>query len=165
MVKAFLSLNIGESTCKLPQRNKTSNMQIFMQKFYVTLNHCHKLLLEQEKMTIQVDQVLSKVLNYLKFCYSNAFSGWNVPKTFVDYCLESSNMLSDFVQCSQNDWEIGYLVIFGSGMLLIICLIFKKHLVILRRFLFFPASEIYFQKVKCFLSKKMKLQWNEDLTL
>ena len=74
-------------------------------------------------------------------------------------------MLSDFVQCSQNDWEIGYSVIFGSGMLLIICLIFKKHLVILRRFLFFPASEIYFQKVKCFLSKKMKLQWNEDLTL
>ena len=54
-------------------------------------------------MTIQADQTLCEILKYLKFCCSDVSLGWNVPKTVVDYCLGSLNMLSDFVEYLQNE--------------------------------------------------------------
>ena len=35
------------------------------------------------------------------------------PKRYVDYCLGSLNMLSDFVEYLQNEWKIGYSGIIG----------------------------------------------------
>ena len=51
-------------------------------------------------------------------------------------------------------------------MLFVICLIFEEYLVIQPLEIFaFLTSEIYLQRVKRFLSKKMKLQWNEVLNI
>ena len=88
-------------------------------------------------------------------------------ETAVDYCLGSLNMLSDFVEYLQNKWKIGYSGIIGYMNAL-------RHLLDFRRIFshsasenisVFLASEIYLQRVKRFLSKKMKLQWNEVLSV
>ena len=116
------------------------------------------------KVSVQADQTLCKVIKYLKFCCSDISSGWDVPETMVDYCLGSLNMLSDF-EYLQNEWKIGYSGIIGYMNAL-------GHLLDFRRTFsnsasenvsVFLASEIYLQRVKRFLSKKMKLQWNEVL--
>ena len=114
-------------------------------------------------MAVQADQTLCKVLKHLKFCCSDVSSGWNVAETVVDYCLTPLNMLSDFVEYLQNEWKIGYSGIIGYMNAL-------GHLLDFRRTFsnsasenvsVFLASEIYLQRVKRFLSKNMKLQWNE----
>ena len=46
-------------------------------------------------MTIHADQTLCKDLKYLKFCCSDVFSGWNVPKMVVNYCLPRTSGKSD----------------------------------------------------------------------
>ena len=110
-------------------------------------------------MAVQADQTLCKVLKYLKFCCSDVSSGWNVPETVVDYCLGSFNTLSDFVEYLQNEWKIGYSGIIGYMNAL-------GHLLEFRRkfsnshFSVFLASEIYLQRVKRFLPKKMKWKRN-----
>ena len=85
----------------------------------------------------------------------------------VDYCLGSLNMLSDFVEYLQNKWKIGYSGIIGYMNAL-------GHLLDFRRTFsnsasenvsVFLASEIYFQRVKRFLSKKMTLPWNDVLSV
>ena len=119
------------------------------------------------KMTVQANQTLCKILKYLKSCCSNVSSGWNVPGTVVDYCLGSLNMLSDFVEYLQNEWKIGYSGIIGYMNAL-------DHLLDFRRTFshsasenvsVFLVSEIYLQRVKRFLFEKMKLQWNEVLSV
>ena len=119
------------------------------------------------KMTVQASQILCKILKYLKFCCSDVSSGWNVPETVVDYCLGSLNMLSGFVEYLQNEWKIGYSGIIGYMNAL-------DHLLDFRRTFshsasenvsVFLVSEIYLQRVKRFLFEKMKLQWNEVLSV
>ena len=100
MDKDFPSLDTRNSTYKLPQRSKTSNMPMFLKTCKVGCDF--KLWLQTPggggKVAVQADQTLCKVLKYLKFCCSDVSSGWNVPETVVDYCLGSLNMLSDFVE-------------------------------------------------------------------
>ena len=118
-------------------------------------------------MAVQTDQTLSKVLKYLKFCCSDVSSVWNVPETVVDYCLGSLNMLSDFVEYLQNEWKIGYSGIIGYMNALVHLLDFRKTFSNSpsEKVSVFLASEIYLQRVKHFLSKKIKLQWNEVLSV
>ena len=114
-------------------------------------------------MTVQDDQALCKVLKYLKFCCSDVSSGWNVPETVVHYCLGSLNMLSDLVEDLQNEWKIGYSGTISYMNALGHMLGFRKTFNHSASENVFLASEIYLQKVKRFLFKKMKLQWNEVL--
>ena len=116
-------------------------------------------------MTIQANQTLYKGLKYFESCCRDVFSGWDVPKTAVYYCLGSLNMLSDFVNYMQNYWKIGYSDIIGYLNVFV-------HLLDFRRVFshsasdnvsVFLASEIYLQRAKRFLSKKMKLHQNEVL--
>ena len=118
-------------------------------------------------MAVQGDQTLCKILKYLKLCCTDVSSGWNVPEKVVDYCLGSLDTLSDFVEYLQNEWKIGYSGIIGYMNAL-------GHLLDFRRIFsnsasenvsVFLASEIFLQRVNCFLSKKMKLQWNEVLSV
>ena len=108
------------------------------------------------------DQTLCKVLKYLKFCCSDVFSGWNVPETVVDYCLGSLNMLSDFVE----NRKIGYSGIIGYMNALVHLLDFRRTFSnsTSENVSVFHESEIFLQTIKPFLSKKMKLQWNEVLS-
>ena len=99
----------------LPQRSKTSNMPMFLKTCKVGCGFKSWLQTPGggEKITVQADQTLCKVLKYLKFCYSDVSSGWNVPGTVVDYCLGSLNMLSDFFEYLKNEWKIGYSGLIG----------------------------------------------------
>ena len=67
-------------------------------------------------------------------------------------------MLPDFVEHLQNEWKIGYSGIIGYMNAL-------GHLLDFRRKFSNLASEIYLQRVKRFLSKKMKSQWDEVLSV
>ena len=45
----------------------------------------------------QADQLLCKVLKYLKYCCADVSLPWDIPESVVDYCLGSVTMISDFV--------------------------------------------------------------------
>ena len=115
MDKVFPSLSTRNSTYKLPQRSKTSNMSMFLKTCKVVCDFKSWLQISgrEGKVAVQTDQTLCKVLKYSKFCCNDVSSGWNVPETVVDYCLGSLNMLSDFIDYLQNEWKIGYLGIIG----------------------------------------------------
>ena len=118
------------------------------------------------KVSVQADQTLCKVIKYLEFCCSDISSGWNVPETMVDYCLGSLNMLSDF-EYIQNEWKIGYSSIIGYMNALGRLLDFRRTFSnsASENVSVFLPSEIYFQRVKRFLSKKMTLPWNDVLSV
>ena len=78
------------------------------------------------------------------------------PKRYVNYCLGSLNMLSDFVEYLQNGWKIGSSGIIGYMNAL-------GHLLDFRRTFsnsasqnvsIFLGSEIYLQRVQRFLPKR-----------
>ena len=77
----------------------------------------------------------------------------------VDYCLGSLNMLSDFVEYLQNEWKIEYSGIIGYMNALGHWLDFQRKFSnsVYENVSAFLASEIL-QRVKHFLSRKMKLQ-------
>ena len=113
-------------------------------------------------MSVQADQILCTILKYSKFCCSVS-SGLNLPKTVVDYFLEFLNMLSDFIEYLQNEWKIGYSGIIGYMNALGHLLDFRRTFIhsAFENVSVFLASEIHLQRVKRFLSKKIKLQRNE----
>ena len=45
----------------------------------------------------QADQLLCKVLKFLKYCCADVSLSWDIPERVVDYCLGSVTMISDFV--------------------------------------------------------------------
>ena len=115
----------------------------------------------------QADQLLCKVLKYLKYCCADVSLSWDIPESVVDYCLGSVTMISDFVGYLQTDWSlessgaIGY--INALGHLLDFCRSYS-NLIKIHSSVFIP-SEIYIQRVKRYLSKKIKSYWREVLSV
>ena len=56
----------------------------------------------------QADQLLCRVLKYLKYFCADVFLLWDVPESVVGYCLGSVTMLSDFVGYLQTDWSLKF---------------------------------------------------------
>ena len=54
----------------------------------------------------QADQLLCKVLKYLKYCCADVSISWDIPESVVDYCLGSVTMIFDFVGYLQTDWSL-----------------------------------------------------------
>ena len=76
-------------------------------------------------------------------------------------------MLSDFVEYLQNEWKIGYSGIIDYMNALGHLLDFRRTFSnsVSENVSVFLASEIYLERVTRFLSKKMKLQRNEVLSV
>ena len=115
----------------------------------------------------QADQLLCKVLKYLKYCCADVSISWDIPESVVDYCLGSVPMISDFVKYLQTDWSLK-----SSGIT--DCMNALEHLLDFFRSysdltkihsLVFIPSEIYIQQVRCYLSRKMKSDWREVLSV
>ena len=118
-----------------------------------------------EKSLSQADQVTSKVLKYAKYskfcCDVN-----NSLEIVIDYCIGSVTMLSDFVAYLQTEWKVGYSGIIGHMNAV-------NHMLDYRRssdtckinLSVFIASEIYLQRVKKYLLRKMKIEWNTLLSV
>ena len=115
----------------------------------------------------RAEQTLSKTLKYLKFCCSDVSSSWDIPETVADYCLGSINMLSEFVNYLQNEWKVSYAGVIGYMNSINHFLDFRRSFsdTASQNVSVFIAFEIYLQRLKRFLSKKMKLEWNEVLTI
>ena len=167
--KVFPSLNTRENTYELRKRAKTSTMPTFLKSSKIGQDF--KKWLQSPggggKMGNQAEQTLSKTLKYLKFCCSDVSSSWDIPETVADYCLGSINMLSEFVNYLQNEWKVGYAGVIGYMNSINHFLDFRRSFsdTASQNVSVFIAFEIYLQRIKRFLSKKMKLEWNEVLTI
>lgn len=114
----------------------------------------------------QADQICTRVLKYLKFCCEDNDPSWDIPNTVVDYCIGSITVLSDFVSFLRDMWKVGF-----AGMIGYLQAI--SHLIDFRRIYSknnekvesFIASEVYIERVKKTLSKKMRSEWNVLLSV
>ena len=108
IAKVFPEFSARTNNCQLPKRVKTSNMPMFLKTCVVWVNFKKWLQSPggEGKGESQVDQLLCKVLKYLKYCCGNFSISWDIPEGVVDYCLGSVTMISDFMGYLQPDWSL-----------------------------------------------------------
>ena len=108
IAKVFPEFSTRTNNYQLPKRVKTSNMPMFLKTCVVGVNF--KKWLQSPggggKGESQADQLLCKVLKYLKYCCADVSISWDIPESVVDYCLGSVTMISDFVGYLQTDWSL-----------------------------------------------------------
>ena len=118
------------------------------------------------KSNIQAEQVGCRVLKYLKFCCQDVSKEWEIPESVVDYCLGSVTLISDFINYLKDTWNVGYAGVIGYINSL-------SHLLDFRRVAsadnsnipVFIAAEIYMDRVKKCMSKRMRAEWNLLLSI
>ena len=95
IVKVFPEFSTRTNNYQLPKRVKTSNMPMFLKTCVVGVNF--KKWLQSPggggKGESQADQLLCKVLKYLKYCCADVSISWDIPESVVDYCLGSVTMI------------------------------------------------------------------------
>ena len=114
----------------------------------------------------QAEQLAAKVMKYAKFCCKDVDNSCEIPLSVIDYCDGSVTMLSDFVNYLQIDWKVGYSGVIGY-------LNAVGHMIDYRRsagncnhnLSVFIASEIYLDRVRRCLNRKMKAEWNTLLSV
>ena len=128
IAKIFLEFSTCTNNYQLPKRVKTSNMPMFLKTCVVGVNF--KKWLQSPgvggKGESQADQLLCKVLKYLKNCCADFSILWDIPESVVDYCLGSVTMISDFVEYLQTDWSLKASDVTGYMNALWHCLIFAE---------------------------------------
>ena len=157
IAKVFPEFCTRANNYQLPKRVRTSNMPMFL-KTCVAGENFKKWLQSSGgggKGKSQADQLLCKVLRYLKYCCADVSLSWDIP------------MISDFVRYLQTDWFLkssgvtGYMNVLGH------LLDFRRSysdLTKIHSSVLIP-SEIYIQRVKRYLSKKIKSDWREVLSV
>ena len=120
------------------------------------------------KSKSQAEQTTVKALKYLKFCCPDQLSSWDVPENVVDYCIGSISSIADFIDYLQAEpFKIGH-----SGVIAYMDSL--SHLLDQRRcnqvdsdknVHVFIATEVYLDRVKKCLKKKLHVQWNQVLSL
>ena len=169
IAKVFPEFSTRTNNYQLPKRGETSSMPMFLKTCVVGVNF--KKWLQSPggggKGESQADQLLCKVLKYLKYCCTDVSISWDVPESVVDYCLGSVTVISDFGRYLQTDWSLKSSSVTGYMNALGHLLDFRRSysdLTKINSSLFIP-SEIYIQRVKRYLSKKMKSNWREVLSV
>ena len=166
--KVFPSIETRQSRYKLPSRSSTVRMPTFLKTCRIAESF-NKWLTSPGgggKSNTQADQISCKVLKYAKFCCDDVSSSWDLPESVLDYCIGSVSMLSDFVTHLQEQWKVGYSGIVGYMNSI-------GHIIDYRRsnttsqeiVCVFVAAEVYLQRVKRYLVKKMKIEWNTLLSV
>ena len=118
------------------------------------------------KSSGQSDQTTRKSLKYFKFCCSDVSENWDIPVTVVDYCIASVTLISDFIDHLQGEWKLGYSGTIGYMNALSNMLDYRRSMASSSNNIsVFVAAEIYLDRVKKCLVKKMKVQWNEVLSV
>ena len=87
IAKVFPEFSIRTNNCQFPKRVETSNMPMFLKNCMVGVNF--KKWLQSpggaRKGESQADQLLCKVLKYLKYCCADVSLSWDIPESVVDY--------------------------------------------------------------------------------
>ena len=118
------------------------------------------------KSNNQAEQISCRILKYLMFCCPDVKKDWDIPDEVVDYCLGSVTLISDFINYLQEKWNVGYAGVIGY-------INSTSHLLDFRRISekiesnvsVFIAAEIYMDRVKKYISKKMRSEWNVVLSV
>ena len=99
IAKVFPKFSTRTNNYQLPERVKTSNMSMFLKTCVVGVNFKKWLqsLGCREKGESQADQLLCKVLKYLKYSSTDVSISWDIPESVIDYCLGFVTMISGFV--------------------------------------------------------------------
>lgn len=118
------------------------------------------------KSSSQSNQIVKKVLKFAKFCCQDSDTEWEVPDNVIEYCIGTVPLISDFVSFLQNEWHLGNAGLIGYMTALSHLLDFIRSKAKSQTNL--PAlisAEVYLDRVKKSIRKKMKLQWNELLSI
>ena len=112
----FPELNTRNS--KIPhkaKRSNTSKMPMFLSSCSVAVTFVNWLRTPGGggKNFNQSDQICHKVLKYLQFCCSDVCTSLDIPVSVVDYCMGSVSIISEFVTCLQDEWNIGFSGVIG----------------------------------------------------
>ena len=117
------------------------------------------------KSWTQSSQISTRVLKYLKFCCQDCCPTWDVPFKIVDYCIGSISSISDFLDYLKEKWDVGFAGMIGYMNALSHVLDFRRVQEESKQRQTFLASEIYIDRVKKSLSKKMRCEWNVLLSV
>ena len=114
----------------------------------------------------QAEQISAKLLKYLRFCCSDVSAEENVPFNVVDYCLGSVDYLSRFVDMLTKEWKVGFAGSIGYMNSISHALDYRRSSglsgVAIQIFI---MSEVYLQRVKRSLAKKMRTEWKHVLSI
>ena len=118
------------------------------------------------KSAQQASQITRRVLKYLKFCFEDADSEWDVPDTLVEYCIAFTKMLTDFLRSLKEKWELGYAGLIGYLHAIsdaidfsVTCGGFKEGRDIVN------VMEIFITRTRKAIGKKMRVEWNHILDI
>ena len=148
---------------------KTSNMPMFFKTCVVGVNF--KKWLQSPggggKRENQADQLLCKVSKYLQYYCADVSSSWDIHESVVEYCLGSVTVIFDFVGYLQTDQFLKCSGFTDHKNALCHLADFQRSYSNFTKIQssVFILSEMYIQRVKCFLSKKMKSDWREVLSV
>ena len=118
------------------------------------------------KSKTQAEQISCRILKYMKFCCQDSDSNWEIPVQVADYCVGCITLLSDFVEYLKSDWSVGYSGIIGYMNAITHFLDYRRiNMPIYSKSHTFTAAEIYIQRVKQSLAKKMRSEWNTLLSV
>ena len=166
--KVLPETNTRISTYKRSRRSCTSTMPSFLKTCRLAVGFATWLKSPggSGKSFSQADQITAKVLKYTKFCCNDVSSSWEIPFTVIDYCIGCVTMLSDFVEYLQTEWKLGYSGVIGYMNAINHMLDYRRSSDICKKSLpVFIASEIYLERVKKYLVRKMKVEWNTLLSV
>ena len=164
----FPEINTRLNKEKLRKRSSTSSMLSF--KKTCTVGVLFSKWLQSPggggKGLVQCNQILCKVLKFAKFCCEDVETSWDIPEAVLDYCIGSVTLISEFVEYIQNKWSVGHSGSIGYMNALSHMLDYRRSQAIRNdNISVFVSSEIYLDRVKKCLSKKMKSEWSIVLSI
>ena len=61
------------------------------------------------KSAEQAMQIARRVLKFLRFCYPDADSNWNITESAIDSSKACTRQLTEVIGCVRNQWKMEYL--------------------------------------------------------
>lgn len=166
--EVFPVISTTKNTYNRPKKSNTSSMPSFLKNCGLASNFNAWLKSPGGggKSHSQAEQLSSKILKYMKFCCQDVSPCWEVPISVIDYCIGSVKLMAEFVTSLQDEWKVGYSGMIGYMNSLSHFLDYRRSMGLKpENISVLIASEIYLDRVKKFLSKKMRIEWNSVLSI
>ena len=118
------------------------------------------------KSATQSEQIGMKLMKYFKYACSELPDEYDVDNKMVEYLLGCPESISKFVQELEEKWKIGFPGILGYLNALSHAIDYKRSLgVPYCTMQAFVMAEVYLQRIKRTVGKKMRLQWKSVLSV
>ena len=118
------------------------------------------------KSLAQSEQIRVRLSKYFKHCCPDMPDKTEIPNSVIDYCLGCVTHLESFVELLSNEWNIGFSGSIGYMNAISHALDFRRTRGVFGHTVqAFIMTEIYVQRVKRSLSKKMRTEWKTLLSI